>query len=50
LAVKKDAPVLKSIGIPNQFCGIYGERKYLQQWCKLDVDSITKNIKEWIEK
>lgn len=50
LAAKKDAPVLKSIGIPNQFCGIYGERKYLQQWCKLDVDSITKNIKEWIEK
>ena len=49
VATKKNAPILRSIGIPNQFCGIYGERKYLQKWCKLDVNGITKNIKEWVK-
>lgn len=50
LAGKKDTPVFKSIGIPDQFCKIYGEREYLQKAYGLDADSVEKSIKKWIKK
>lgn len=50
LAVKEDTPLFKPIGIPDQFCKIYGEREYLQKAYGLDADSVEKSIKEWIKK
>lgn len=50
LVTKEDAPLFKSIGIPDQFCKIYGDREYLQKAYGLDADSIEKSIKEWIRK
>lgn len=50
VAVKEDAPLFKPIGIPDQFCKIYGEREYLQKAYGLDADSVEKSIKEWIKK
>jgi transketolase len=48
LITKKNIPVFKSIGIPNQFCRKYGTRECLQYINKIDVDSVTESIKEWI--
>jgi len=50
LIAKRNAPSFKFIGIPNQFCRKYGKREYLQCLNKLDVNSVTKTIKEWIKK
>ena len=50
LITKRGAPAFKAIGIPNQFCWKYGNREYLQCLNKLDVDSVTKTIKEWVKK
>jgi len=50
VAVKEDAPLFKPIGIPDQFCKIYGKREYLQKAYGLDADSVEKSIKEWIKK
>jgi len=40
----------KPIRIQNQFCKKYGAREHLQRSYKLDVDNVTKNIKEWIKR
>jgi transketolase len=50
LITRINIPVLKSIGIPNQFCRKYGTREYLQHLNKLDVDSVTVSIRKWIKK
>lgn len=49
-ADKTDAPLLKIIGIPQQFCREYGSREYLYQLNKLDIKSITESIKKWFKK
>ena len=49
LAAKRDSPVFKSIGIPNQFCRKYGSREYLQSLYKLDARSVTESIREWVK-
>lgn len=50
LLTRMNAPVIKLIGMPNQFCRKYGTREYLQYLNKLDVDSVTVSIKRWIGK
>ncbi len=50
LALRKNAPAFKPMGIPNQFCREYGKRGYLQHLYKLDVATVTKSIKEWVKK
>lgn len=50
LATKKNTPVFKSIGIPDRFCKVYGDREYLQKSYEIDVDSVEKSVKEWIKK
>lgn len=49
LIVKRNIPAFKPIGIPNQFCRQYGKREYLQRLYKLDVNNVTKIIKEWVK-
>lgn len=50
LATKRNAPAFKPIGIPDQFCRKYGKREYLQILNKLDVNNVTKTIKDWIKR
>jgi transketolase len=48
LAGLKHRPLFKPIGLNNQFCRSYGSRKYLQNICGLDAESVAKNILNWI--
>ncbi len=50
LASKANSPKFKSIGIPNQFCTMYGQRKHLLDLCGLDQGNIVKTIEQWIKK
>ena len=45
-----NAPRLKSFGIPDKFCRRYGSREYLRRLNKIDIDSVTKSIREWIKR
>ncbi|OGX22291.1 MAG: hypothetical protein A2Y03_09980 [Omnitrophica WOR_2 bacterium GWF2_38_59] len=49
IAVQKKTPSFKVIGIPDQFCEIYGDRNDLQKLYNLDVSSISKSIKIWLK-
>jgi transketolase len=48
LAGLKDSPFFKPIGLKNRFCRSYGSRKYLQNICGLDAESVAKSILNWI--
>lgn len=50
LASEGSAPVLKSIGIPLEFCRKYGSREYLQRINRIDIDSVTDSIRKWLKK
>lgn len=50
LAVRRNVPMFKSIGIPNKFCRCYGTREYLYQHNKIDIHSVVRTIKKWVKK
>lgn len=50
LAEIPQSPLFKAFGIDDQFCRVYGERRYLQRFSKIDVESVTNTIVKWIER
>ena len=50
LVAKKNAPLFKPFGIPDNFCREYGTREYLHCLNKIDVDSVTESIRKWVKK
>lgn len=50
LITKRDAPAFKPIGLSNKFCREYGRREYLQRVNRIDVNSVTGTIREWMKK
>lgn len=50
LLKRKTKALLKSIGIDDQFCRVYGSREYLHQISQIDAESIVKKISNWIKR
>lgn len=50
LSAPKNNKAFYSIGIPNEFCRKYGSREYLHKINSIDVNSIIKGIKNFVNK